>query len=492
MSRLLMVQGTASGVGKSLLVAGLLRYFTRKGLRCAPFKAQNMSLHSGVTPKGGEIARAQILQAQAAGIPPDARMNPVLLKPEGGSIQVVLLGKVWGKTTPFAPFPKDVFWDAIVESLSSLLAECDLVCVEGMGSPAELNLKERDLANMNLARHFHIPVLLVGDIERGGVFAALYGTWALTQEDRKYFRGFVVNKFQGNQEVLEPGIRELERLTGVPVLGVLPYLSLRLDDEDGLHFTFRTRPYRPGMLRVGVVQLPHAANLTDFRPLELEDDVHIRFVSPHEDLGAFDLLILPGTKNTCYDLRLLQEASFGERLAGFLAQGGVVLGVCGGFQMLGEVVRDPHGVEEKGEVRGLGLLPLETVLEQEKTLSRAFGYAPCFGVTVAGYEIHHGRSSLTSSREPFFLLQREGMVFPEGIVQEDRVFGTYLHGLFDEGAFRRAFLNHVRKLRGLPPGKAQGPSWKDVLEAELDRLADCCAAHLNMPLVERILGLSGQ
>ncbi|MBC7216625.1 MAG: cobyric acid synthase [Candidatus Caldatribacterium sp.] len=487
MRRLLAVQGTASGVGKSLIAAGLLRYFARKGLRVAPFKAVNMSLHSGVTPLGEEMARSQILGAQAAGIPPDSRMNPILLKPEGGSVQVVLRGKVSGRFPSFSPFPREVFWRAIVESLESLLAEYNFVIVEGMGSPAEINLRERDLANMSLARSFGIPVLLVGDIERGGVFAALYGTWALCGEDRKLIRGFVINKLWGDSEVLRPGIRELEELTGVPVLGVLPHFPWSLDDEDSALFTFRPRVLSSCALRVGVLRLPHASNLTDFRPLELEDDVDISFVSLKGRFDDFDLLILPGTKSTLADLAAAWEVSLGERLKAFVAKGGVVLGVCGGFQMLGEVLQDPHGVEGGGEMQGLGLLPAVTVFAREKRLSLASGYAPLFGERVEGYEIHHGRSFKTAPCEAFFVLDGGE---PEGMVRDGCIFGTYLHGLFDEGRFRRAFLNYVRALRGLPPYAQESLSWREFVDRELDRLAGFLSCHLNMPLLERILALS--
>lgn len=486
-ANLLMVQGTASGVGKSTVTVGLLRYFARKGWRVAPFKAVNMSLHSGITPQGEEIARSQILEAQAAGIAPDSRMNPILLKPEGRSIQVVVRGKVFGRLRPFEPFPQEVFWEAIVQSLESLRYEYDCVVVEGMGSPAEINLRERDLANMRLARHFGIPVLLVGDIERGGVFASLYGTWILCGEDRRYIKGLVINKLWGEKRILEPGIRELEHLTGVPVLGVIPYFSFSLDDEDGASFAFRKR-WSPGSLRVGVVRLPHAANLTDFRPLELEDDVDIRFVSLEERFDDCDFLILPGTKNTFRDLARAHEVFLGERLKAFVEQGGVLLGVCGGFQMLGEELKDPYGVEEGGEIQGFGLLPVVTEFAQDKVLSLVSGQAPFLGEEVRGYEIHHGRSFLTAPCDSLFILE-DGR--PEGVVRNGRIFGTYLHGLFDEGRFRRAFLNYVRSLRGLPPYPGESVSWQEFVDRELDRLVDFLLEHLNMLLLERVFGLSG-
>lgn len=483
-----MIQGTASGVGKTTVTAGLLRYFARRGLRVAPFKASNMSLHSGVTPSGEEIARSQILEAQAARVLPDSRMNPVLLKPERGRIQVVLRGKVFTHLRPFAPLPSEHLWEVIVESFTSLAASYDLVVAEGMGSPAEINLRERDLANMRLARSFELPVILVGDIERGGVFASLYGTWVLCGEDRTRIRGFIINKFSGEKAVLNPGIQELEHLTQVPVLGVLPYVPWSFDDEDGASFVFRFRVPSPHSLRVGVLRLPHAANLTDFRPLELEEDVDIRFVSLWERFEEFDLLILPGTKNTFQDLAFAAEVALGERLRTFVARGGVLLGVCGGYQMLGETLEDPCGVEGRGTVRGLGLLPVATVFAPEKTLALTSGYAPFFGETLRGYEIHYGKSFPTAPCSPFCLLD-DGR--PDGMVKDGRIFGTYLHGLFDEGRFRRAFLNYVRSLRDLPLVSRESVSWQEHVDRELDRLADFLTRHLNMPLLERMLGLSG-
>ena len=406
MGKTLMIQGTASGVGKSLLVAGIARYFTRKGFRVAPFKAENMSLNSGVTKNGEEMARAQILQALACGIEPDSCMNPVLLKPQGGAIQVVIRGKVWRTIPPFSLSSERPFLEKVInESFESLRRAFDLVVVEGMGSPAELNLKEQDLANMGFALRFRCPVILVGDIERGGVFASLYGTWALcTDEEKALLRGFVINKLHGEKNVLQRGIEKLEFLTGVPTFGVIPYREFILDDEDS--FNLKLQKPRQGYreVTVGVLHLPHMANTSDFQPLLLEEDVTLLFVSPHGDLTALDLLIIPGTKNTMEDLVVLHECGFRNRLQGYLARGGVVLGVCGGFQMLGMVVRDPWHLESsKDEVQGLSLLNAVTELRPEKVLRQVKGFwDDDVKARMRGYEIHHGRTMVLRSYPPFF------------------------------------------------------------------------------------------
>ena len=490
MGKSFMVQGTASGVGKSFLVAGLIRSFARKGLRVVPFKAENMSLNSGVTAKGEEMARAQILQALGAGIEPDARMNPILLKPQGGEIQVVVLGKVWKMVPPFSLGAEISFLrDIVTEAFLSLSSQADLVVAEGMGSPAELNLRNRDLANMGFARRFHCPVILVGDIERGGVFASLYGTWALLHEDEKQLlAGFIINKLHGEKEILGPGIEKLRELTGVPVLGVLPYREFLLDDEDSLNL--RTRPPRSGRgeLRIGVVLLPHFSNTSDFQPLYLEPDVALSFVAPDGDLNIFDLLVLPGTKNTMQDLCTLHEVNFTERLRTFLSQGGTVLGICGGFQMLGGCVRDPWHLESsQDEIPGLSLLEMVTELHPQKVLRRVRGFWNGHPeARMEGYEIHQGRSHFLTSYPAFFLLDS---VEQEGVAFGEQIFGTYCHGIFDQNHFRRHFLNFLRSKKNLPPLPEAGPSWREKLLQELDALADFLESHLDFQALEKILAL---
>ncbi len=487
MSRFLMIQGTASGVGKSLITAGLLRYFLRRGRRVVPFKAENMSLNSGVTVYGEEIARAQILQALAARREADSRMNPILLKPQGGTIQVIVRGKIWKKIPPFAELKEREFlWQVILESILSLSAENDLILIEGMGSPAEINLRKRDMANMRLALHLKTPVVLVGDIERGGVFASLYGTWALLKErERELLRGFVINKLHGDKGVLRSGIEQLERLTGMRALGVLPYVSFLLDEEDSLHRRPILLSFPEKAIHIGIVALPHLANYTDFQPLLLEEDVSVSLVSPLDSLENLDLVILPGTKNTLEDTIFLVERGFAEKVGHFLRKGGKILGVCGGFQMLGRLIRDEEGIESpQREVEGLSIVDMITEIHPEKVLRRVRGYwesdPECL---VEGYEIHNGRSRLTRSYRPFFIVEGEG----EGIAIGEQVFGTYLHGLFDSARFRRHFLNLLRTAKGLPPLFRYGPSWQEKLDEELDRLSEFCAQHLDVSYLEELI-----
>lgn len=490
MGKLLMIQGTASGVGKSLVVAGIIRVFTRRGMRVAPFKAENMSLNSGVTARGGEISRAQMLQALAGGVEPDVSMNPILLKPQGGAIQVIVRGRFWKTVPPFSLSKEKIFLKKVVaESFLDLVSRFDLVVVEGMGSPVEINLQGGDIANMDFARSFHCPVVLVGDIERGGVFASLYGTWALfSEEERALLRGFIINKLHGEKEILRPGIEMLKELTQIPTLGILPYREFYLDDEDSFNLRIRRFKSPLGTIRIGVVHLPHFANTSDFQPLFLEQDVSLSFISPNADFSSLDLLILPGTKNTMADLSFLQEGQFGEHLQVFLEGGGTILGICGGFQMLGLSVRDPGHLESsQDEVLGFSLFPMVTELRPEKILRRVQGFwvrDPKARMT--GYEIHQGRSTLYVPCSPFFHLESYG---EEGICDEGRVFGTYCHGIFDQPHFRRSFLNFLRVKRGLLPLEKRGPSWQEYLLGELDTLADFLEEYLDFSLLSKIVGL---
>lgn len=490
MGKSLMIQGTASGVGKSLVSAGIIRFFARQGLRVVPFKAENMSLNSGVTGNGEEIARAQMLQALAAGIEPDSRMNPVLLKPQGGEIQVIVRGKVWKTVAPFALREELVFLQKVVEeAFRDLISQVDLVVVEGMGSPAEINLKDRDIANMGFARRFRCPVILLGDIERGGVFASLYGTWALcSKEEKQLIEGFVINKLRGDKEILTPGMEKLKALTGIPVFGVLPYREFLLDDEDSLNLKMQKRKSAQGIIKIAVVLFPHFSNTSDFQPLSLEDDVALSFVTLHDDLDSFDLVILPGTKNTMRDLVALHESGFAEKIQAFLARGGVLLGICGGFQMLGRVVRDPWHLEaSQDEVVGLSLLAMVTEFYPEKVLRRIEGFWSLSPeARMEGYEIHQGRSTFLATYPAFFVLNSGET---EGVMVNQQIFGTYCHGIFDHALFRRSFLNFLRTRKSLPPVFTTGLSWKEHLLRELDDLADFLATHLDFGALERILRL---
>ncbi|MCX7667978.1 MAG: cobyric acid synthase, partial [Atribacterota bacterium] len=427
--------------------------------------------------------------ALACEIEPDSRMNPVLLKPQGGAIQVVIRGKVWKTIPPFSLYSDKAFLGQVIgESFESLCREFDLVVVEGMGSPAELNLKEQDLANMGFALRFRCPVILVGDIERGGVFASLYGTWAIfTNEEKTLLKGFVINKLHGGKDILQKGVEKLELLTSVGGVGVIPYHEFILDDEDSFNLKMRKSHTAHSEITIGVLHLPHMANTSDFQPLLLEEDVALLFVPPYGDLTTLDLLIIPGTKNTMEDLILLHEYNFQSRLRNYLARGGVVLGICGGFQMLGISVRDPWHLESsRDEVRGFSILDVVTELDKEKTLRQVEGvWSESSKARMEGYEIHHGRTTMLASYPPLFLLDSGER---EGITWNKQVFGTYCHGLFDHGHFRRSFLNFLREKRGLPPILSGGPSWKEKIVHELDTLADFLQVHLDFQVLQDMIG----
>ncbi len=487
----LMVQGTGSHVGKSILVAALCRIFRQEGLRVAPFKAQNMSNNAFVCPDGGEIGRAQALQASACGLEPAVEMNPILLKPctDTGS-QVVVLGRPVGtmKAAEYQRF-KTSLLGTVRESLDRLRAAYDLVVIEGAGSPAEVNLRDSDIVNMRTAELADAPVLLVGDIDKGGDFAQLVGTLHLLQDaERARVRALVINKFRGDIEILRPGLDFLERETARPVLGVVPYLrDLRLPEEDTIPARSRNGlASRPDMLKMDVIRHPRIANFTDFDALETEPDVRLRYVE--EPGGAPpDVLILPGTKSTIADLRWLKSVGFAEYLHRCLAEGTEVVGLCGGYQMLGQRIRDPRRVESESEVEeGLGLLPVETVFAEAKETAQVRAVHLNTGVEVRGYEIHMGRTE--GAEGPVFrILERHGSPAdePDGSsARGGRVWGTYIHGVFDSGPFRRGFLDRLRARRGWEPLRK---AFDVDLSESLDRLADRVRASLDMDLLRRIV-----
>ena len=433
MAKCIMVQGTMSGAGKSLLVTALCRIFLQDGYRVAPFKSQNMALNSYVTPDGLELGRAQAVQAEAAGLQCDVRMNPILLKPSSDTgSQVIVNGEPRGHYSASAYFKmKRALIPEILAAYNGLAAENDIIVIEGAGSPAEINLRADDIVNMGLAQLVDAPVLLVGDIDRGGVFAQLYGTVALLQpEERARVIGTVINKFRGDPALLESGLRQLEDLTGVPVLGVVPYTRADIEDEDSLSPRLQ-QTQRTRMLDAAVVRLPHISNFTDFSPLEEHPDLGVRYVSDRKRLGTPDLVILPGTKSTLADLQWLRETGLADAVCALAAAGTPVLGVCGGYQMLGRRLSDPAGAELQGSAGGLGLLPCETVFgtEKQRTVRTAEVCAEPFqGAAITGYEIHMGRTDIHGA-EPFCR-------FPDGRTDgavQGNVFGTYLHGLFDSG-----------------------------------------------------------
>ena len=489
-ARRIMVQGTMSGAGKSLLCAALCRIFAQDGYRVAPFKSQNMALNSFVTRDGLEMGRAQVVQAQAAGVEPDVRMNPILLKPSSDTgSQVIVGGEVRGQMSAAAYFRmKRQLIPEILAAFDSLSAEADIVVIEGAGSPAEINLKADDIVNMGLAKLVDAPVLLAGDIDRGGVFAQLYGTVALLEpEERARIAGLVINKFRGDVDILRPGLAMLEEKTGLPVLGVVPYLHVEIEDEDSLSERLNARDaVKP--LDVAVIRLPHISNFTDFIPLEQHELLGVRYVQRARELGAPDLVILPGTKNTMEDLLWLRQSGL-EAAVRRLAQAQTpVLGVCGGYQMLGQTLDDPAGTEsgKPMSLAGLGLLPTRTTFDAQKrrTQVRAVALgAPFAGARMTGYEIHNGRTTVNG--EPFCRLA-DGT--PEGCVCPN-VFGTYLHGLFDSGELTQALVKLLCARKGISPRETRPASMAEYRQAQFDLLADGVRRALDMGAVYRAMGM---
>ena len=506
-AKVLMVQGTMSSVGKSLMVAALCRIFKQDGWRVAPFKAQNMALNSFATRDGREVGRAQAMQADAAGVDVTVEMNPVLIKPEADSFaQIVVLGKPWARLAAGEYMSRrSELWNTVTHALDSLRAQYDLIIIEGAGSPAELNLRSGDLVNMAIAEYAQAPVLLVGDIDRGGIFAQLLGTiWLLQENERARVRGLIVNKFRGDPRLFYDGVKILEARSGVGVLGVVPYVrDLRIADEDSVALETVDRGSRSARsIDVAVIRLPHISNFDDFDPLRAEADVAVRFVDRVEDVGRPDLLILPGTKTTTADLKYLRERGLTSRIVELAHTGVPVLGICGGYQMLGETIRDPSGVEsDELEVQGLGLLPVTTTFAAEKQTTRARGsiqagrglFANAHGLEVTGYEIHMGQTSgLPQARStPLQRVMARGdevAADDDGAVSEDgMIAGTYFHGLFENDTLRHALLANLAARKGWT--RAAAPARFDR-NTEYDRLAETVRTHLDLGEVLRMLGAS--
>jgi adenosylcobyric acid synthase len=508
-SRLLMLQGTGSSVGKSALVAGLCRLYRNRGIKVAPFKAQNMALNSFITPDGAEIGRAQAVQAEACGLSPTADMNPVLLKPNSDTgAQVIIHGRPIGNMSAVAYHDyKKIAWQAVSESLARLRRNFEMILIEGAGSPAEINLRDRDIVNMGLATRIGAPVLLVGDIDRGGVFAALTGTMELlAPAERALVKAFIINKFRGDIRLLEPGLETISARCGVPFAGVVPWFGaeIYLPEEDGValegpQVQRDSSREAPATLKIGVVRLPHISNFTDFDPLKQDAGVSLEYLDPGAPLCGHHLIILPGSKNTLADLASLQQVGFGSRLAAFVESGGCVVGICGGFQMLGQRLLDPERIEsEQGEIDGFDLLPAETVMAPEKiTLQiRARIRSGCFatGLPLSGYEIHQGRTrALSNAAEPLLEYEdggRDGLVGRRG-----QIWGCYLHGIFDNDAFRRAYLEWLRKRMFETTASNHGNtgaaiSYRERKEEGLERLAELLQSSLDLELLDRICGLS--
>lgn len=511
LARCLMIQGTSSHAGKSVLVAALCRIFAQDGWRVAPFKSQNMSLNSFVTSEGGEMGRAQVLQAQAAGIRPHTDMNPILLKPtsERGA-QVILNGKVAGnlEAGDYHRVKIDLLPHALA-ALQRLRSSYQIVVLEGAGSPAEINLKERDIVNMRMAEAADAPVLLVGDIDRGGVFASLVGTMELLEPwERELVAGFIINKFRGARELLEEGLEFLERKSGRPVLGVIPYIrNLGLEEEDTVNLDEKLdsgdEKNQLNLLDLAVIRFPYISNATDFQPLEREVGVKVRYVEDPGRLGVPDCVFLPGSKNVGYDLSFLRRSGLAAVIMRLAVNGVPIVGICGGFQILGRSIEDPEGVEfGPGRIEGLGLLPVDTVMARVKSTHQVKAVAmmevPWMGLCkgcppLLGYEIHMGISR-NESVTPLLIMERDGkgVRVEEGAVHEELpVFGCYLHGLFENLPLRRGFLNHLRRRRGLGP-RDGFEDWDSVREQNLDRLAEVVRNSLDLEKVYSLMGLRGR
>lgn len=485
----IMVVGTTSHAGKSIMAAAICRMLKRQGHRVTPFKGQNMALNAYVTQTGDEIGHAQAVQAWAAGLEPRVEMNPILLKPQGDmTSQVILKGKAVGRTQA-ADYYRDYFdrgWQAITAALATLQQEFDWIVCEGAGSPAEINLKHRDLTNMRVAKHLNAPTLLVADIDRGGVFAHIVGTLELLDPDeRALIRGFVINKFRGQRSLLESGITWLEERTGIPVVGVIPWLEQALPAEDSLDLFERRRTKPDTDLTITVIRLRRISNFTDFDPLEAEPTVRLQFIAPDQPLGQPDAVILPGSKTTIADLHHLQTSGMAAQIQAYSQAGGMVFGICGGLQMLGQTIYDPHGTEgQPGEFPGLGLLPLQTTMTGTKvTRQRQVQMIlPAYTAvlspaerTVSGYEIHQGQTEVLQPKavEAWFDDPQLG-------VANQQALGTYLHGLFNNGPWRRTWLNQLRALKNLPPLPIDIPDYEVYRDQMLDQVTDAIAAHIDL------------
>ena len=487
-----MFQGTSSNAGKSILAAALCRILLQDGYRVAPFKAQNMSLNSFVTREGGEMGRAQAVQAQACRIDPDVRMNPVLLKPNDDTgAQVILMGKPAGNMNVHQYIQyKPVAFEEAKKAYDALAKEFDVIVLEGAGSPAEVNLKDHDIVNMKMARVAEAPVLLVGDIDRGGVFASFVGTMeVLSEAERRQMAGFVINRFRGKEDLLGPAIDYTRDHTGLPCLGIVPYLhDLGLPEEDSVEFKSGALdgPFRENGIEIAVVDLPHISNFTDFDSLRIEPDVFLRIVRSSSDLNQPDAVILPGSKNVIGDLEYLRQSGLDRKIFDLLGQGRTeVVGLCGGFQMLGQRVEDPYGIESaKKMIHGLGLMPISTVMAQQKTLVRTEGTHLPSRFKVRGYEIHHGQTEGT----PLIpLVVREDGQIVGAEAEKGNVWGTYLHGIFDADEFRRWFIDRLRVRRNLT---AMGKVCAIYdLEPAYERLAEVARRSLKMDEIYRVMGL---
>lgn len=481
MAKTIMVQGTCSNAGKSLLVAGICRILKQDGYKVAPFKSQNMALNSFITPDGMEMGRAQVMQAEACQIAPDYRMNPILLKPtsDEGS-QVIINGEVYGNLSAKEYYEKKLtFKDEVMKAFNELAENYDVIVIEGAGSPAEINLRENDLVNMGMAEMVDAPVYLVGDIDRGGVFASLAGTMLLfNEEEKERVKGVVINKFRGDVKILEPGLRMLEDIIKKPVVGVVPYMHLDVDDEDSLTDRFKDRK-GDALIDIAVIRIPRISNFTDFNALEYIEGVNVRYVGSVGELGDPDIIMLPGTKNTMADLIWLRESGLEASILKFHAKDKPIFGICGGYQMLGQTLSDPLGVEHGGEMAGIGLLPHSTEFAGEKIRTATDGvlsdvegiFSGLSGKQYQGYEIHMGVSETNRN-----------------IINEGNVYGTYIHGIFDKQEIAKTVVEALLRAKGLDFSDVKAFDIEEYKQTQYDILADGLRKSLDMDLLLSLIG----
>ena len=505
MAKVIMIQGTMSNAGKSLVTAGLCRVFKQDGYKVAPFKSQNMALNSFITKEGLEMGRAQVMQAEACGIEPSVNMNPILLKPTNdvGS-QVIVNGEVLGNMSARDYYKKKTeLIPHIMEAYNNLAKEYDIIVMEGAGSPAEINLKENDIVNMGMAKLVNSPVLLVGDIDRGGVFASIAGTLMLLEEDeRKMIKGTIINKFRGDVNILKPGLDMIEEITKTPVVGVVPYMELDIDDEDSLSERFNNKG-TVDLIDIAVIKLPRISNFTDFNTFEYIPGVSLRYVKSVRELKDPDMIILPGTKNTMEDLKWLRESGLETQILKQAAKGKVIFGICGGYQMLGMELSDPFNVESGGTMAGMGLLPTKTVFEKEKVRTRVSGnfnevsgiLAELSYVEFEGYEIHMGQTTYDFNEEELTTIDNvngEDIIKNDGLYK-DNVYGSYIHGIFDKEEVSKAIVESLCIHKGIDYSSISTVDIEKYKEEQYDKLAEGIRNSLDMKAIYEILesGING-
>lgn len=505
MAKVIMIQGTMSNAGKSLVTAGLCRVFKQDGYKVAPFKSQNMALNSFITKEGLEMGRAQVMQAEACGIEPSVNMNPILLKPTNdvGS-QVIVNGEVLGNMNARDYYKrKTELIPHIMEAYNNLAKEYDIIVMEGAGSPAEINLKENDIVNMGMAKLVNSPVLLVGDIDRGGVFASIAGTLMLLEEDeRKMIKGTIINKFRGDVNILKPGLDMIEEITKTPVVGVVPYMELDIDDEDSLSERFNNKG-TVDLIDIAVIRLPRISNFTDFNTFEYIPGVSLRYVKSVRELKDPDMIILPGTKNTMEDLKWLRESGLETQILKQAAKGKVIFGICGGYQMLGMELSDPFNVESGGTMAGMGLLPTKTVFEKEKVRTRVSGnfnevsgiLAELSYVEFEGYEIHMGQTTYDFNEEELTTIDNvngEDIIKNDGLYK-DNVYGSYIHGIFDKEEVSKAIVESLCIHKGIDYSSISTVDIEKYKEEQYDKLAEGIRNSLDMKAIYKILesGING-